>query len=607
MALAERHIKAMMDTYSKFGLSEEQLNQLKSILRSGKVGVAETNDLITDAARSKLSMGYSFVPSDLDSDLAGSRKNLLDFIQRNSQATPTPTPTPTPNKPGKITAQQFLEGKKANVPTTPATPNVVTRPVQPNLPAYGPMQQSSYPKIEITPATQSTSPHNAKIRGVQLDQPQPMQGPRPATQLGPQRAPIQGPRMSTPPINGATQSANPLFRKAGELFGGLRSSISKIGQIPVGKGLTLGGATTGTLNTLGRIDAAGRVLNPELSDRDRGIAATGVINPLLGLAVGGMSALDDVMANLTGVSSDNAYVSGRGEGYTYFDPANTRERIKEGKIEVTGADGVPVKLDMNNPSDVQKLQAVQGKKPNFIEVTGADGKPTLLDMNNPADVERLQQIEPKGSGSAPLAPPANPPVDPRGPSAKDLFDKHFAATNDEDQARKLAKSEGMRIWAQKYGGKDGLASKVKPGQAGFEDIQIAQGRMPSLVGQVAPQAFADNAIKNFSDSLKMDTVMPEGTILGVADDLDEAYAKVSDPAFTEAIQNAFASGVNFATGARASKPPATESKPSAQSTDSRPITVDNANIPPGGTPEFDQYLKDLQAGKLTRPNPYARK
>lgn len=224
-------------------------------------------------------------------------------------------------------------------------------------------------------------------------------------------------------------------------------------------------------------------------------------------------------------------------------------------IEVTGADGKPVLLDMNNPSDVQKLQAVQGKKPNFIEVTGADGKPTLLDMNNPADVERLQQIEPKGAGSAPLAPPANPPVDPRGPSAAQLLEKHGGDV-------KAAESEGMRIWAQKYGGKDGLASKVKPGQAGFDDIQISQGRMPSLVGQVAPQAFADNAIKNFSDTLKMDTVMPEGTTLGVADDLDEAYAKVSEPEFTEAIRKAFTSGLNLGTGSRVSTPPKRGTKPS---------------------------------------------
>ena len=47
---------------------------------------------------------------------------------------------------------------------------------------------------------------------------------------------------------------------------------------------------------------------------------------------------------------------------------------------------------------------------------------------------------------------------------------------------KTAEDIGMQIWAKKYGGPGGLASKVKPGQAGYEAIQgvIAPGRgMPS--------------------------------------------------------------------------------------------------------------------------------
>jgi hypothetical protein len=41
-----------------------------------------------------------------------------------------------------------------------------------------------------------------------------------------------------------------------------------------------------------------------------------------------------------------------------------------------------------------------------------------------------------------------------------------------DQAKMDAvRDQGMAIWAAKYGGPDGLASKVKPGQSGYETIQ----------------------------------------------------------------------------------------------------------------------------------------
>ena len=38
-------------------------------------------------------------------------------------------------------------------------------------------------------------------------------------------------------------------------------------------------------------------------------------------------------------------------------------------------------------------------------------------------------------------------------------------------ARAKVRDQGMAIWAAKYGGPDGLASKVKPGQSGYETIQ----------------------------------------------------------------------------------------------------------------------------------------
>ena len=39
------------------------------------------------------------------------------------------------------------------------------------------------------------------------------------------------------------------------------------------------------------------------------------------------------------------------------------------------------------------------------------------------------------------------------------------------QLRNNLRDQGMAIWAAKYGGPDGLASKVKPGQSGYETIQ----------------------------------------------------------------------------------------------------------------------------------------
>ena len=46
------------------------------------------------------------------------------------------------------------------------------------------------------------------------------------------------------------------------------------------------------------------------------IAASGVVHPMLGLALSGMAAFDDKITELTGVSSQGP--GGRGEGYRLF-------------------------------------------------------------------------------------------------------------------------------------------------------------------------------------------------------------------------------------------------------------------------------------------------
>jgi len=57
-----------------------------------------------------------------------------------------------------------------------------------------------------------------------------------------------------------------------------------------------------------------------------------------------------------------------------------------------------------------------------------------------------------------------------------------AAIASGDQAKMDAvRDQGMAIWAAKYGGPDGLASKVKPGQSGYDAIQRSlynQGALP---------------------------------------------------------------------------------------------------------------------------------
>lgn len=438
-------INAMMDTYNKFGLSEGQLKQLRAVLESGRVGVAQTNDLVTDLGRNELAMGARGPGS------AATKQNLLDFIQRNSQA----TTTPTPSKPGKITAQQFFEGKKANVPTTPATPNVVTRPVQPKLPAYGPMQQSSYPKIEITPATQSTSTHNARIRGVQLDQPQPMQGPRPATQLGPQRAPIQGPRMSTPPISTAAKTTG-----FGSRFAGALKPLGKI------------------FGPLVRMTGLPTLLDENASTRQRAEAGLTMAFPYAGMAYSALK--------------------GAAEAGDYG-----------GMSAIAGQD-----ILTPLPKDYDGKSVVKTDNPRFADIRGSitpgSDQPAANNLGEGAAFDAAERFRagagyPAGSprpadyplqSNAPTS-PITPPVDPRGPSAADLLDKF----NDNEDA---AEAEGMRIWAQKFGK---LAAKVKPGQAGYEVIQevLNTDNTGAAISPFA-QAFADQKIgEMFTDNRFADT------------------------------------------------------------------------------------------------------
>lgn len=101
-------IETMMREYSKFGLDESQLKQLKSILQSGKVDVTRTNALITDAAYNDLQMGYGYIGKGSSKGITQSRNNLLKLISENSQSTPKVTPSSASPSPGPSSRSSAL-------------------------------------------------------------------------------------------------------------------------------------------------------------------------------------------------------------------------------------------------------------------------------------------------------------------------------------------------------------------------------------------------------------------------------------------------------------------------------------------------------------------
>ena len=86
----------------------------------------------------------------------------------------------------------------------------------------------------------------------------------------------------------------------------------------------------------------------------------------------------------------------------------------------------------------------------------------------------------------------------------------WAAQREKDlKSKDYSKSEdmGMRIWAQKYGpgSKNDLASKVKPGQAGYDVIQeVIKGKAaPSAAAAPATTAYNPFAINAYSSNFKL--------------------------------------------------------------------------------------------------------
>jgi hypothetical protein len=86
----------------------------------------------------------------------------------------------------------------------------------------------------------------------------------------------------------------------------------------------------------------------------------------------------------------------------------------------------------------------------------------------------------------------------------------WAAQREKDlKSKDYSKSEdmGMRIWAQKYGpgSKNDLASKVKPGQAGYDVIQeVIKGKAaPSAAATPATTAYNPFAVNAYSSNFKL--------------------------------------------------------------------------------------------------------
>ena len=334
-------INAMMDTYSKFDLDGAQLKQLKSILESGKIDVTTTNALISDDAYSELGIGKRGPAS------AQAKQSLLDFINKNTQATaPTqPAPTPSPAPKPKVDPQRFLNSKKANVQPKTTQPQVTqSRPVASPTPT---------PKVTFKPT--------------------PAPAPTPKVTFKPTPTPKTTPKPTSP---------TPKIPKTGPGSGGL---------LQRGFGL------------LGRGFGAAQALNPNASVGTRLIGAATAINPMLGLALSSGAAIGQwAQENLP----ESDFVSGRGSGSAALSSKKQRKKDQQGISEtipqslkavpatpaempvVTGPNGEVLKPDPNNPGfmvtpDGKSVRGdLTGGKGPISEDTDT-GYPTLPNPNKP--------------------------------------------------------------------------------------------------------------------------------------------------------------------------------------------------------------------------------
>jgi len=354
-------IEAMMGTYSQFRLDDAQLKQLRSVLESGRVGVTQTNDLVTDLARNELATG-AYGPGSTQT-----KQNLLDFIKKNSNTGSAPTPAPA--KP-KVTPQEFVESKKAAVkPQVTPKPQVAPTPA-PTAPAPTATPAPASAKPKLTPKV--TTPSSSILSSGPVT-PAPDPSKMSTKQL------LNGGRPTPKP---AVPTATP----AKGIFGGRMAGLAK--YIP-------SWATRAVNSPFGRALTSGGSL---LFGRDDGSA---------NLLLGAMETADMLRPG-QGLMQTNEELQSAG---LMPKPESTQQSIAPKSV-------------VENPND-DWADPIAGKGPKGNEV-GSDYAPSEPGIQGSGD--------PKSVGSNPWA-----------------------------------------IWANKY---KGLAEKVKPGQAGYEEIQIALGKTP---------------------------------------------------------------------------------------------------------------------------------
>lgn len=137
----------------------------------------------------------------------------------------------------------------------------------------------------------------------------------------------------------------------------------------------------------------------------------------------------------------------------------TPEAAALGEINVGGQRFFPAKLG-NDLVYTREAGKVGGQFGNLLP-RGRSQDPSIDTYAPPADRAYQQEV----SRTAQLT--AQDPELQRYENAR----KIAAAQGATPESVKTAEDIGMQIWAKKYGGPGGLASKVKPGQAGYDVIQ----------------------------------------------------------------------------------------------------------------------------------------
>lgn len=297
-------------------------------------------------------------------------------------------------------------------------------------------------------------------------------------------------------------------------------------------------------------------------------------------------AIDNTLKGWIGTISKSI----RRENEEYENAIATPERLEMLKRKY--GEDAPVVRNMEN-----RIQLKQDNAANKVVATGADGIPRTYDLRYPPHVKALQELKAK---EAPTLPETtdDPPVTPETPleTVQTLEPAAPAPAPEPRNMKDSSELERMTAWVNASEGNRKLAEKVKPGQAGYEEIQIALGRMPFMpdeeqtfkstdegvtnpaeaakaigidklydaqvpVAVVDPQEFANNAVMKVSDALKMESVLPNNAEVAeayAASVPDDAFTRPVTPEMEELVGRSFTGeplfpqvkGLNFRTGAR---------------------------------------------------------